>query len=167
MVERSLIACNGIEVIGDCMYEIKQIKQQQQQQKQRQKFNATLPYTQFLPRVYGCSSSSFLNFKPPFIRHNFQFLQKFKRMLEKQPRLFLRLYIYIYLSWLASIPLFPLQIFISIYMAIYHHQRKKQCDNQCDAVFTLLTKASVHGKLSYIPRGKFLKKLWCCVGGRV
>ena len=75
MVERSLIACNGIEVIG--MYEIKQIKQQQQQQKQQQKFNATLPYTQFLPRVYGCSSSSFLNFKPPFIRHNFQFLQKF------------------------------------------------------------------------------------------
>ena len=96
MVEWSLIACNVIEVIGDCIYEIKQIKQQQQQ-KQQQKFNATLPYTQFLPRVYGCSSSSFLNFKPPFIRHNFQFLQKFKRMLEKQPRLFLRLYIYIYI----------------------------------------------------------------------
>ena len=73
VVEQSLIACNGIEVIGDCIYEIKQIKQQQQQQ---QKFDTTLPYTQFLPRVYGCSSSSFLNFKPPFIRHNFQFLQK-------------------------------------------------------------------------------------------
>ena len=96
MVERSLMACNGIEVIGDCIYETKQIKQQQQQ-KQQQTFNASLPYTQSLPRVYGCSSSSFLNFKPPFIRHNFQFLQKFKRMLEKQPRLFLRLYIYIYI----------------------------------------------------------------------
>ena len=59
-------------LIGDCIYEIKQIKQQ----KQQQTFNATLPYTQSLPRVYGCSSSSFLNFKPPFIRHNFQFLQK-------------------------------------------------------------------------------------------
>ena len=166
MVERSLIACNGIEVIGDCIYETKQIKQQQQQQQQQQKFNATLPYTQSLPRVYGCSSSSFLNFKPPFIRHNFQFLQKFKRMLEKQPRLFLRLYIYILILTRLNSP-FSLQIFISIYMAIYHHQRKKQCDNQCDAVFTLLTKASVHGKLSYIPGGKFLKKLWCCVGGRV
>ena len=86
VVEQSLIACNGIEVIGDCIYEIKQIKQQKQQ-KQQQTFNATLPYTQSLPRVYGCSSSSFLNLKPPFIRHNFQFLQKFKRILEKQPRL--------------------------------------------------------------------------------
>ena len=83
VVEQSLIACNGIEVIGGCIYEIKQIKQQ----KQQQTFNATLPYTQSLPRVYGCSSSSFLNLKPPFIRHNFQFLQKFKRILEKQPRL--------------------------------------------------------------------------------
>ena len=54
MVERSLIACNGIEVIGDCIYETKQIKQQQQQ-KQQQTFNATLPYTQSLPRVYGYS----------------------------------------------------------------------------------------------------------------
>ena len=121
MVEWSLIACNGIKVIGDCIYEIKQIKQQQQQ-KQQQTFNATLPYTQFLPRVYGCSSSSFLNFKPPFIRHNFQFLQKFKRMLEKQPRLFLRLYIYIYIYILILTRLnspFSLQIFISINMAIY------------------------------------------------
>ena len=83
VVEQSLIACNGIEVIGGCIYEIKQIKQH----KQQQTFNATLPYTQSLPRVYGCSSSSFLNLKPPFIRNNFQFLQKFKRILEKQPRL--------------------------------------------------------------------------------
>ena len=35
MVERSLIACNGIEVIGDCIYETKLIKQQQQQKQQR------------------------------------------------------------------------------------------------------------------------------------
>ena len=42
VIEQSLIACNGIEVIGDCIYEIKQIKQQ----KQQQTFNATLPYTQ-------------------------------------------------------------------------------------------------------------------------
>ena len=115
MVEWSLIACNGIEVIGDCMYEIKKIKQQQQQQKQQQKFNATLPYTQFLPRVYGCSSSSFLNFKPPFIRHNFQFLQKFKRMLEKQPRLFLRLYIYILILTRLNSPFSPADLYIDIY----------------------------------------------------
>ena len=119
MVERSLIACNGIEVIGDCIYETKQIKQQQQQ-KQQQTFNATLPYTQSLPRVYGCSSSSFLNFKPPFIRHNFQFLQKFKRMLEKQPRLFLRLYIYIYIYIYTypnspQFPFFPADLYIDIY----------------------------------------------------
>ena len=107
VVEQSLIACNGI-------YEIKQIKQQ----KQQQTFNATLPYTQFLPRVYGCSSSSFLNFKPHFIRHNFQFLQKFKRILEKQPRLFLRLYIYILILTRRNSP-FSLQIFISINMAIH------------------------------------------------
>ena len=113
MVEWSLIACNGIEVIGDCIYEIKQIKQQQQQ-KQQQKFNTTLPYTQFLPRVYGCSSSSFLNFKPPFIRHNFQFLQKFKRMLEKQPRLFLRLYIYTYPDS-PQFPFFSADLYIDIY----------------------------------------------------
>ena len=120
MVERSLIACNGIEVIGDCIYETKQIKQQQQQQKQQQQqqkqqqqtFNATLPYTQSLPRVYGCSSSSFLNFKPPFIRHNFQFLQKFKRMLEKQPRLFLRLYIY---PDSPQFPFFPADLYIDRY----------------------------------------------------
>ena len=67
MVERSLIACNGIEDIGDCIYETKQIKKQQQQKQQQRKqqqqtFNATLPYNQSLPRVYGCSSSSFLNF---------------------------------------------------------------------------------------------------------
>ena len=115
MVEWSLIACNGIKVIGDCIYEIKQIKQQQQQ-KQQQTFNATLPYTQFLPRVYGCSSSSFLNFKPPFIRHNFQFLQKFKRMLEKQPRLFLRLYIYTY----PDSPQFPFFL-ADLYIDIYGH----------------------------------------------
>ena len=114
MVEWSLIACNGIEVIGDCIYEIKQIKQQQQQQQQQQKFDTTLPYTQFLPRVYGCSSSSFLNFKPPFIRHNFQFLQKFKRMLEKQPRLFLRLYIYTYPDS-PQFPFFPADLYIDIY----------------------------------------------------
>ena len=113
MVEWSLIACNGIEVIGDCIYEIKQIKQQKQQ-KQQQTFNATLPYTQSLPRVYGCSSSSFLNFKPPFIRHNFQFLQKFKRMLEKQPRLFLRLYIYTYPDS-PQFPFFPADLYIDIY----------------------------------------------------
>ena len=113
MVEWSLIACNGIEVIGDCIYEIKQIKQQKQQ-KQQQTFNATLPYTQSLPRVYGCSSSSFLNFKPPFIRHNFQFLQKFKRMLEKQPRLFLRLYIYTYPDS-PQFPFFPADLCVDMY----------------------------------------------------
>ena len=105
VVEQSLIACNGI-------YEIKQIKQQ----KQQQTFNATLPYTQFLPRVYGCSSSSFLNFKPHFIRHNFQFLQKFKRILEKQPRLFLRLYIYIYTyPDSPQFPFFPPDLYIDKY----------------------------------------------------
>ena len=114
MVERSLIACNGIEVIGDCIYETKQIKQQQQQKQQQQTFYATLPYTQSLPRVYGCSSSSFLNFKPPFIRHNFQFLQKFKRMLEKQPRLFLRLYIYTYPDS-PQFPFFPADLYIDRY----------------------------------------------------
>ena len=127
MVERSLIACNGIEDIGDCIYETKQIKKQQQQKQQQQKqqqqkqqqqtFNATLPYNQSLPRVYGCSSSSFLNFKPPFIRHNFQFLQKFKRMLEKQPRLFLRLYIYIYILILTRLnsPFSPADLYIDKY----------------------------------------------------
>ena len=95
VVEQSLIASNGIEVIGDCIYEIKQIKQQKQQ-KQQQTFNATLPYTQSLPRVYGCSSSSFLNFKPPFIRHNFQFLQKFKRM-------FLITKLYIFFAFIGSV----------------------------------------------------------------
>ena len=130
MVEWSLIACNVIEVIGDCIYEIKQIKQQQQQ-KQQQKFNATLPYTQFLPRVYGCSSSSFLNFKPPFIRHNFQFLQKFKRMLEKQPRLFLRLYIYIYIYIYTypDSPQFPFFPCRSLYRYIWPSTNTKERSN--------------------------------------
>ena len=41
---------------------------------------------------------------------------------------------------------------------------------QCDAIFILLTKAPAHGKLSCIQmneEGTFLKKLCCCVSGRV